>query len=298
LLETIESSQQQLNTYQQTINQLLIENAFHSESAVSEILAQNLNVDIERKTIEEFLNTLKNTQELLVNLRKDYGNFTYNAEQHAEVSAKKQTISEQLNYQRKEEGRIDGILRKAQEDLSKKIGLLNAKNELEIRGQHLEDLGKLFRGNGFVDFVSSIYLQNLCHAANVRFHKMTRQQLHLELGEDNSFWVRDVMNGGKSRLLKTLSGGQKFQAALSLALALADNIHTLTESKHNFFFLDEGFGSLDRESLQVVFETLKSLRKENRIVGIISHVEDLQQEIDRYLKVHNSEEFGSVVEMN
>jgi DNA repair protein SbcC/Rad50 len=127
---------------------------------------------------------------------------------------------------------------------------------------------------------------------------MTRQTLHLELGTDNSFWVRDVLNGGQLRLLKTLSGGQKFQAALSLALALADNIHTLTESKHNFFFLDEGFGSLDREALQVVFETLKSLRKENRIVGIISHVEDLQQEIDRYLHVRNDEELGSLIVLN
>jgi len=189
-------------------------------------------------------------------------------------------------------------LKKAQEDLAKKTNLLKEQENLEIREKHLADLAGLFRGNGFVDFVSSVHLQNLCNNANVRFHKMTRQQLHLKLGDDNSFWVSDVLNGGKVRLLKTLSGGQKFQAALSLALALADNIHTLTESKHNFFFLDEGFGSLDKECLQIVFETLKSLRKENRIVGIISHVEDLQQEIDRYLMVKNDEELGSLITVN
>ncbi|MFC0185885.1 hypothetical protein ACFFJX_27005 [Pseudarcicella hirudinis] len=81
-------------------------------------------------------------------------------------------------------------------------------------------------------------------------------------------------------------------------MALADNIHMQTHSKHNFFFLDEGFGSLDKESLYEVFETLKSLRKENRIVGVISHVEDLQQEIDRFLRIRNDEERGSIVEMN
>ena len=95
--------------------------------------------------------------------------------------------------------------------------------------------------------------------------------------------------------MKTLSGGQTFQASLSLALALAESIQKFNQSNQNFFFLDEGFGSLDKESLQIVFDTLKSLQKENRIVGIISHVEDLQQEIDTYLKITNDEEKGSII---
>jgi DNA repair protein SbcC/Rad50 len=97
--------------------------------------------------------------------------------------------------------------------------------------------------------------------------------------------------------VRTLSGGQIFQAALSLAIALADSIQPLMKSKQNFFFLDEGFGALDRESLQVVFETLKALRKEHRIVGVISHVEDMQQEISRFLKVSLDEVTGSMVEL-
>ena len=114
-------------------------------------------------------------------------------------------------------------------------------------------------------------------------------------GEDNNFRVRDFMNGGKVRSIKTLSGGQTFQASLSLALALADNIQKITESNQNFFFLDEGFGSLDKESLNIVFDSLKSLRKENRIVGIISHVEEMQQEIESHLYIENHEEQGSVI---
>jgi len=61
--------------------------------------------------------------------------------------------------------------------------------------------------------------------------------------------------------------------------------------------LDEGFGSLDEESLQTVFETLKELRKENRVVGIISHVAALQQEIPVHLLIKNDEQRGSLVEM-
>ena len=104
-----------------------------------------------------------------------------------------------------------------------------------------------------------------------------------------------MLNGGELRDVRTLSGGQTFQAALCLALALSDHIQSRNAARQNFFFLDEGFGSLDRESLHIVFETLKALRKENRIVGIISHVEELQQEIDVFLKVENRAEEGSVV---
>ena len=298
LSEVIKEGRISLQNHQQSIDNLLIINIFESEKWVSERLSQNLDIDSERKAIEYFKRNLAEKQDVLLQLKKDFADLKYDPEIHEQVREQIQEFTSILNNQRKEEGRIDGLLKKAQEDLAKKTELLKQQTQLKEREEHLDTLGSLFRGNGFVDFVSSIYLQNLFNAANVRFHKMTRQTLHLELGSDNSFWVRDVLNGGQLRLLKTLSGGQKFQAALSLALALADNIHTLTESKHNFFFLDEGFGSLDREALQIVFETLKSLRKENRIVGIISHVEDLQQEIDRYLHVRNDEELGSLIILN
>jgi len=166
---------------------------------------------------------------------------------------------------------------------------------LEVRAENIRTLKSLFKASGFVDYISSVYLQNLCNAANDRFFQLTRQKLSLEITPDNTFQVRDFMNGGKTRSVKTLSGGQTFQASLSLALALADNIQKVTQSNQNFFFLDEGFGSLDKESLDIVFDTLKSLRKENRIVGVISHVEEMQQEIEVHLRIENHEERGSII---
>ena len=167
--------------------------------------------------------------------------------------------------------------------------------QLELRAENIKTMKSLFKASGFVNYISSVYLQNLCNAANDRFFQLTRQKLSLEITPDNNFQVRDFMNGGKVRNVKTLSGGQTFQAALSLALSLADNIQKITESNQNFFFLDEGFGSLDKESLNIVFDTLKSLRKESRIVGVISHVEEMQQEIDVHLRIENNEEKGSLI---
>jgi exonuclease SbcC len=163
------------------------------------------------------------------------------------------------------------------------------------RGQNISTLKSLFMAKGFVNYISSIYLNHLCDAANVRFGKLTRQSLKLELTADNSFQVRDLLNGGLTRHIKTLSGGQTFQAALSLALALADSTQKLAGNRQNFFFLDEGFGALDKESLQTVLETLKALQKENRVVGVISHLEELQQEIDVSLSVNNDKDRGSII---
>ena len=143
--------------------------------------------------------------------------------------------------------------------------------------------------------MSSVYLKNLCESANDRFFKLTNNQLKLELDDKNNFLVRDYLNGGEVRSVKTLSGGQTFQAALSLALASSDNIQHLTKAKQNLFFLDEGFGTLDKDALQTVFKTLKALRAENRVVGIISHVEELQHEVDNYIRAEVTDEGSKIV---
>ena len=155
----------------------------------------------------------------------------------------------------------------------------------------------LFKGAGFVQYVSSIYLRQLCDHANIRFHRMTRNQLSLQLNENNDFEIIDYLNEGRCRSVKTLSGGQAFQVSLSLALALAESVRTNAKADKNFFFIDEGFGTQDLESVNVVFETLTSLQKENRIVGIISHVEELKEKIPVSLNIVKDEERGSLIEV-
>ncbi|WP_111994797.1 SbcC/MukB-like Walker B domain-containing protein [Chryseobacterium jejuense] len=155
----------------------------------------------------------------------------------------------------------------------------------------------LFKGAGFVQYVSSIYLRQLCDHANTRFHRMTRNQLSLQLNENNDFEIIDYLNEGRSRSVKTLSGGQAFQVSLSLALALAESVQSNAQADKNFFFIDEGFGTQDTESVNIVFETLTNLMKENRIVGIISHVEELKEKIPTALNIIKDEERGSLIEI-
>ncbi len=280
---------------QQELEQLCREKGFISLEAIKEILRQRLDTEKEQESIDAYYQDLNTTRSTLEHLKLQTDGQTYNATAHRELQQQLDELTRQLELARKEKNNKEREADQMQQQLEKQADLLKKADALDERLQNLKELASLFRSSGFVDYVSTMHLQDLCRAANERFFKLTNNNLSMELNEANNFIVRDHLNGGKTRLLKTLSGGQSFQAALCLALAMAENVKSLNGADQSFFFLDEGFGSLDKESLRIVFDTLKSLRQENRIVGIISHVEELQQEIDLYLNITNDEESGSVV---
>jgi exonuclease SbcC len=289
----LELDKQSLEKQKQQTKEQLEKSTYNSIDEVTAILSEQFNPDQEKQRIAHFKDLFLRAKSLLEQLQKEIGERFYDKEAHQKLNAEIALLKEQLVRKNQEQGKITEQLKKLQKDLESQAALRKELEKLELRAENLKTMKSLFKASGFVNYISSVYLQNLCNAANDRFFQLTRQKLSLEITPDNNFQVRDFMNGGKIRSVKTLSGGQTFQAALSLALALADNIQKITESNQNFFFLDEGFGSLDKESLGVVFDTLKSLRKENRIVGVISHVEEMQQEIDVHLRIDNHEERGS-----
>ncbi len=167
--------------------------------------------------------------------------------------------------------------------------------QVSERLAHLSELKRMFHGDKFMEYISGTYLRQLCDVANVRFHRLTKNHLSLNINDKMEFEIKDFLNGGKHRGIKTLSGGQMFQASLCLALALAESVQAKSSQDKHFFFIDEGFGTQDKQSIPTIFETLQSIASENRIVGIISHVEELQDNISRYLYVEKDEENGSFI---
>ncbi|MDO8929221.1 MAG: SMC family ATPase, partial [Bacteroidota bacterium] len=268
---------------------------FSGIDEIKQILSQEMNLDLQKQRLTELKDHMAFQKSQLEQLQNEVDSRVYDGEAHKKLMAEIASITDNLSLKNKESGKVEQQLTKLRKDLESQAMLRKDFEALELRAENIKTMKALFKGSGFVNYISSVYLQNLCNAANDRFFQLTRQKLSLEITNDNNFQVRDFLNGGKVRSVKTLSGGQTFQAALSLALALADNIQKITDSNQNFFFLDEGFGSLDKDSLSVVFDTLKSLRKENRIVGVISHVEEMQQEIDTHLRIENHEETGSQI---
>ncbi len=280
---------------EEEIKEKIQADGFRERSAVVEILQQALDVGGSRKKIETFYQKLHTKESRLQELEKELGNQQFDIEAYQALEKAVTEQREQITQMETKTGALQGQLNVLKEKLELKNQLTKELDAQEKRKSNLDVLVKLFRGDGFVRYVSQIYLEQLCAIANDRFRKLTHNQLELDIDEKYNFIVRDFLHDGRTRLLKTLSGGQTFQAALSLAMALSEQIQHYQNVKQQFFFMDEGFGSLDRDSLSLVFDTLKQLRKEQRIVGIISHVEELQTEIDRFLMVENDEEEGSRV---
>ena len=129
-------------------------------------------------------------------------------------------------------------------------------------------------------------LVRMKEAANVK------SQSGLDLG------VIDHYNGSE-RSVKTLSGGESFMASLSLALGLSDEIQSSAGGiQVDTMFVDEGFGSLDPEALDQAYRALAGLTEGNRLVGIISHVADLKERIDRQVVVTKNKSGGSAIRIN
>ncbi len=297
-----ESQQQQVNELldksgelETDLQKLCKNEAFKNLAEIQKILSLELDAEQERKEISDFNKNLSLAKTKVAQLQKEIGQRVYDELQHRETKDELEITMVQLDSNRKKLAGIQHSLQEKQQQLIQKKELQEKQKQLTLRKQHIQEISNLLRGSGFINFISSTYLQNLCKVANSRFTKLTGNRLSLELNEHNDFMVRDYLNDGKLRLLKTLSGGQIFQASLCLALSLAENVKSFNQADQSFFFLDEGFGSLDRSSMQVVIEALKSLQQENRIVGIISHVEELQQEVDVYLSVMQQGEKGSFV---
>lgn len=273
----------------------LLEQNFNEIEDVLQILVQEINVQEIRAKIQNFKVQFETLKNLISELETKLKDFSFDEEEFSTVENQFTWLENNLKIATASVVKIAAEIERLEKEFKKKEDLLKQHAQLEKRYENLKTMLNLFKGAGFVQYVSSIYLRQLCDHANVRFHRMTRNQLSLHLNENNDFEIIDYLNEGRSRSVKTLSGGQAFQVSLSLALALAESVQSNAKAEKNFFFIDEGFGTQDLESVNIVFETLTNLQKENRIVGIISHVEELKEKIPVSLNITKDEERGSLI---
>ncbi|UZD22181.1 SMC family ATPase [Algoriphagus halophytocola] len=276
-------------------NELKVQHGFLDEERLIQLFQHSIDAEKVAKDIADFDRKYDIAENRIQELEAEAGVADFLEQAFQELFSSFENLKINAETCQNQVLLLDQEIQEAISKLAEKKNIQANFAKLETRESYLKELDNLFRGSGFVKFVSSIYLKELCNTANVRFMKLCKNRLSLEIDDNNTFWVIDYLNGGKKRLLKTLSGGQTFQASLCLALALAEKVKALNQADQSFFFMDEGFGALDKNALRVVFETLKSLRHENRIVGIISHVEDLQQEIGVFANVELDPELGSQV---
>jgi exonuclease SbcC len=226
--------------------------------------------------------------------------------ERGELSEQKKTIS----------NRITGIAarlntnRNIQKNINRKIAEIS---QVEERYRWLKSLSDTANGqvNGkkkipLETFVQTSYFDRIIRRANVRLMMMSGGQYELKRAIETSnkqsqtgldLDVIDHYNASL-RSVRTLSGGESFMASLSLSLGLSDEIQSASGGiKLDTMFVDEGFGSLDEQTLSDALRVLQNLAESNLLVGIISHVSELKQRIDRQIVVKKDRSGGSRVEV-
>ena len=268
-------------------------------------------LEIWREEIEKFeksLNTLKGEQESLEKQlsgknRPKISELEYKYKESIDLFKQKEKLWVQVEGKKKKLEETKKIVY----DLQKIIKQIEEKSELVGT---LADMasGKLGLSKISLErFVLMDLLDRVLEVASERLYKMSKGQYRLiRLDEEKQNKVVsagldlavDDFYTGKQRPVKTLSGGESFLASLSLALALSDIVQRRAGGiQLETLFIDEGFGSLDPESLQLAIDTLKDLHTSGRSIGIISHVTELKEQIPLRIDIKNSRR-GSEVSLS
>jgi exonuclease SbcC len=154
-------------------------------------------------------------------------------------------------------------------------------------------------------YIQTTYFDRILERANIRLRKMSGGQYDLKRRrtaankQSQSGLELDIVDhiNTTERSVNTLSGGEAFLASLALALGLSDEVQMSTGIRLDTLFVDEGFGSLDSEALSKAYATLAGLTEGNRLVGIISHVAELKERIDKQILVTKLKSGGSNAEI-
>ena len=192
-------------------------------------------------------------------------------------------------------------------DSADRLALLEAKYQW-VRALHNTASGNLTGKEKVMleTYIQMTYFDRIIARANTRFMVMSGGQYELkrrtaaESNRSQSGLELDVIDhyNGTERSVKTLSGGESFKASLALALGLSDEIQSSAGGvRLDTMFVDEGFGTLDGESLQQAMRALSGLTESSRLVGIISHVPELKEKIDKQIIVTKEKSGGSKVEI-
>ena len=280
--------------------------------------------ETQRDELKEKLNSLKNTltdaensyntcKEELAGIRSAIEQLTAQLAESCEIEVdaleeEKQTLLSQKKEitDQKQEVHTRIITNgKAQTDISAKAEEMAQLEEKHAWVRALSDTanGTLSGKDKIMleTYIQTTYFDRILQRANLRLLKMSGGQYDLkrrrkaESMRGQSGLELDIIDhvNGTERSVNTLSGGEAFLASLALALGLSDEVQMSTGIKLDTLFVDEGFGSLDSEALSKAYHTLAGLTEGNRLVGIISHVAELKEKIDKQIVVTKDKLGGS-----
>ena len=252
---------------------------FSDTSKVQEILIDRENLDNFKEEVENYEEDIKNIEINIKNIHRKLNGREISEEEYKvlnDIKIEKEGAITSLKN-------INLILNKEiismKEEIEKFKEIIKKKTKIEHDEAILNDLKKLFSGRKFVDYVATERLKYVALEASKRLREITNDNYSLEIDKDGKFMIRDFKNGGLTREISTLSGGETFLTSLALALALSTGLQLKKTAPLELFFLDEGFGTLDDDLLETVISSLERIHHDKLKIGIISHVESIKNRV-------------------
>lgn len=286
--------------------QQLLEAGFSSERDYRKALTEPEALRVLRESVQNYKQECHTNKEMLLHLEKETKGLKKENPQGIQEKLKesnawkKELLEEQMELgghtQRME--KCLASLKEKQEQLS---GLMQ-------KYSLLKDLDDAANGNNkkrlvFEQYVLASCFEEILRAANIRLHLMStgryelRRMQQISDGRSKDNLEMEVMDyyTGKYRSVKTLSGGESFKVSLALALGMSDVVQAGSGGiRVETLFIDEGFGSLDEESLNQACLTLQTLVEKDRLIGIISHVPELAEKIENQIRIHKTNAGSSI----
>ncbi|WP_368489177.1 AAA family ATPase [Clostridium sp. BJN0013] len=262
---------------EKNLKNVLEEQGFEDIYKVEKFFMNKLEMEKFNKEIQEYKNSIAKIKGAIENIYKNMEGRTLTKEQWDKTQNDKNEKSYELNKLYENKITLNKEVASINTKLSELKKLLSEKKKMEHKLGLLGDLEKLFKGKKFVEFIAANQLKYISLEADKKLREITCGNYGLEVDEDGKFFIRDYKNGGKERDASTLSGGETFVTSLALALALSSQIQLKGRSPLELFFLDEGFGTLDDNLLEIVMDSLEKIHNDKLSIGVISHLEIIKE---------------------
>ncbi|WLD94840.1 SbcC/MukB-like Walker B domain-containing protein [Alkalihalobacillus sp. AL-G] len=265
---------------------------FNEKYEVKEALVQSETQNQWEKEIKSFSSAYQNIQHDQKKLSERLQNKTITQEEWSNVTVGLEKAKNEKDVALSEKAGLVVTVNDLKTRTEKFEALEQKRVETEELSERLGKLQAVFRGNGFVEFIAEEQLIQVATIASERLGELTKHRYALEVDSSGGFIIRDDANGGIRRPVSSLSGGETFLTSLALALSLSAQIQLQGQHPLEFFFLDEGFGTLDPELLDTVVTALERLQMEQLSVGVISHVPELRARLPKKLIVNPAQPSG------
>ena len=218
---------------------------------------------------------------------------TTNEQNLAQAVIAKHTAQANLKQANNQRAELLAWIQVAAQNLEQAERLSQQITNFTEQEQIYHTLAQNLKSNEFQSYILEHLEAELVGSATLILQELTENRYKLK-NQEGEYWVTDNWNGGEARRVRTLSGGETFATSLSMALALSEK---LSQGAHlGSLFLDEGFGTLDTETLESVTQILESLRQRERLIGVITHVRGLGERLPAQVKVIKSPQ-GSRIEV-